>query len=96
VLSQPDPLFDAAPDGVFDLHGMRVAEAVPAVRGFIALWRARHPGALLHVITGKGRGSRGRPALRPAIGRLLREELRGDVREWARDVDDGGFVIRIR
>jgi DNA-nicking Smr family endonuclease len=95
-MSLVDPLYDVAPDGTLDLHGMRVAEAVRAVRGYVAMWRRRQPGAVLHIITGKGRGSPGRPALRPAIRRLLRAGELDDVRDWARDTDDGGFLIRVR
>ena len=70
-----DPLLDARPDATLDLHGMSVAEGVHAVRSFVTLWRGRRSGAVLHVITGKGRGSAGRPALRPAVRGLLRGAL---------------------
>jgi len=90
-----DPLLDARPDATLDLHGMPVIEAERAVRSFVQLWRSRRSGAVLHVITGKGRGSAGRPALRPAIRRLLREELRDVVRDWTRDTDDGGFLVQV-
>jgi DNA-nicking Smr family endonuclease len=90
-----DPLLDAVPDATLDLHGMPVAEAVRAVRSFVALWRGRRPGAVLHVITGKGRGSAGRPALRPAIRALLKGDLRAAVCDWALDADEGGFLVRL-
>jgi DNA-nicking Smr family endonuclease len=90
-----DPLLDAVPDATLDLHGMPVAEGVRAVRSFVALWRSRRPGAVLHVITGKGRGSVGRPALRPAVRGLLKGDLRAAVRDWALDADEGGFLIRV-
>jgi DNA-nicking Smr family endonuclease len=90
-----DPLLDATPDATLDLHGLPVAEATRAVRSFVALWRHRRSGAVLHVITGKGRGSAGRPALRPAVRSLLRRELRDAVRDWTLDVDEGGFLIRV-
>jgi DNA-nicking Smr family endonuclease len=92
-VSLRDPLLDARPDATLDLHGMSVQEAERAVRSFVELWRARRSGAVLHVITGKGRGSAGRPALRPAVRRLLREHLRGTVRDWTLDADDGGFLV---
>lgn len=90
-----DPLLDVRPDATLDLHGLSVREADHAVRAFLRLWQTRRPGAVLHVITGKGRGSAGRPALRPAIRRLLREDLRDTVRDWTADVDEGGFLIQI-
>jgi DNA-nicking Smr family endonuclease len=90
-----DPLLDARPDATLDLHGMSVAQGTLAVRSFVALWRSRRTGAVLHVITGRGRGSAGRPALRPAVRGLLRGELREVVRDWTIDVDEGGFLIRV-
>lgn len=91
-----DPLFDAEPDAELDLHGMTVAEATAAVRTLVGTWRRRRSGAVLHVITGKGRGSRGRPALRPAVRGLLRSMAGTDVADWASDVDDGGFFLKVR
>ena len=91
----PD-LLDVSPLGTLDLHGMGVSEACAAVHSYVALWRRRHPGAVLHVITGKGRGSLGRPALRPAVRRLLRGALVPALMEWSPDVDDGGFLLRVR
>ena len=81
---------------MLDLHGMSVAEGMRAVRSFVALWRGRRSGAVLHVITGKGRGSAGRPALRPAVRGLLRGELRNVVGDWTIDADEGGYLIRVR
>jgi DNA-nicking Smr family endonuclease len=91
-----DPLLDARPDATLDLHGMSVAEARGAVRSFVELWRGRRSGAVLHVITGKGRGSAGRPALRPAVRGVLRGELRSVVGDWTLDADEGGYLIRVR
>jgi DNA-nicking Smr family endonuclease len=90
-----DPLLDARPDATLDLHGMSVAEGTRAVRSFLALWRSRRTGAVLHVITGKGRGSASRPALRPAVRTLLRGELRSAIRDWTVDADEGGFLVRM-
>lgn len=92
----PDPLLDAVPDATLDLHGMVVAEARRAVVAFVDLWGRRKRGAVLHVITGKGRGSAGRPALRPAVRRMLRVELRDVIADWATDVDEGGFLLQTR
>jgi len=90
-----DPLFDVAADATLDLHGLSALEAERALRAFLQTWRARRPGAVLHVITGKGRGSAGRPALLPAVRRLLRGELREMARDWALDLDEGGFLIQV-
>lgn len=96
AVSWGDDLLDVVPDGTLDLHGMRVAAAREAVRSFVHLWHGRKRGAVLHVITGKGRGSPGRPALRPAVRRLLREGLDPLIRDWTADVGGGGFLLRVR
>jgi hypothetical protein len=97
------PRFDSRDDlldgsgATLDLHGAGVAEARASVRAFIAS-QARHArGGVVHIITGKGRGSANGPALRPAIA----AELRGPacaplIADWARDTDDGGFKVRLR
>jgi hypothetical protein len=90
----PDPLLDAVPDATLDLHGMTVADARRAVTAFVMLWRGRKPGAVLHIVTGKGRGSAGRPALRPAVRAMLRGELRPALADWTTDVDEGGFLLQ--
>jgi DNA-nicking Smr family endonuclease len=81
---------------VLDLHGRTAAEARRDVRSFLVLAARRGPGSVVHVITGKGRGSAGRPVLRGAVAGMLRGELAPQVSDWARDIDDGGFLVRVR
>lgn len=66
------------------------------VRRFIETMGRRAPGAVVHVITGKGKGSAGRPVLRGAVAALLRGELAPRIADWSRDVDEGGFLVRVR
>lgn len=91
-----DPLLDVTPVAVLDVHGCTRLEAERAVRALVATWRRHRPGAVVHVITGKGRGSAGRAALRPAMRRLLTGALAGEIADWARDADDGGYLVRVR
>ncbi len=79
-----------------DLHGCAAEEARRLVRACVVSTADRSPGAVVHVITGKGRGSKGRPVLRGAVAALLRGELAPRVADWARDVDEGGFLVRVR
>src|SRR5207248_2118060 len=58
-----DPLLDARADGELDLHGFGAIEARSAVRAFLESWRRRKAGAVVHIITGKGKGSTGGPVL---------------------------------
>jgi DNA-nicking Smr family endonuclease len=93
--SGPD-LLDARPRAVLDLHGFRGDEVALAVANFVTSWQRRSPGAVVHIVTGRGRGSAGRPVLAPAVRRCLRGDLAGCVREWCPDVAGGGFLVRLR
>ena len=82
--------------GQLDLHGLTVAEAESAVRGFIDRSRRRQPGAVVLIITGKGKSSTAGPVLRPAIQQLLKTTLSGYVEERALDDSEGAFRVRLR
>lgn len=91
-----DPLLDARVHAALDLHGRTAEEARELVRGFLTALARRAPGAVVHIVTGKGRGSAGRPVLRGVVAALLKGELAPRVADWSRDVDDGGFLVRVR
>ena len=91
-----DPLLDARAHAALDLHGRTAEEARGLVRTFLATLGRRAPGAVVHIVTGKGRGSAGRPVLRGAVAALLKGELAPRVADWCRDVDEGGFLVRLR
>jgi Smr domain len=91
-----DPLLDARADGELDLHGFGAIEARSAVRAFLESWRRRKAGAVVHIITGKGKGSAGAPVLRGLVKTLLLGELRGMVSEWGLDDGEGGYRVRVR
>ena len=91
-----DPLLDARADGELDLHGFGAIEARSAVRALLESWRRRKAGALVHIITGKGKGSTGGPVLRGLVKTLLQGELRGMVSEWGLDDGEGGYRVRVR
>jgi DNA-nicking Smr family endonuclease len=78
-----------------DLHGMTGTEAVTAVTAFVQRLYRRQPGALVHVITGKGRGSPGRPVLKTRVRTLLRSDSL-PAAAWAEDLDGGGYLIRLK
>jgi DNA-nicking Smr family endonuclease len=79
-----------------DLHGAGVADARETVRRFIESVARHSPGSLVHVITGKGRGSAAGPVLKPLVRQLLAGELARLTVEWAADPDGGGFLVRLR
>ncbi|HEU5210094.1 MAG TPA: Smr/MutS family protein [Longimicrobiales bacterium] len=89
-----DPLDGPIAD-TLDLHGMTWSEAELAVIAFLTRARKREPGALVHVITGKGKGSPGRPVLKTRMKTMLRAGL-PQVEVWGPDLDQGGFLIRLK
>lgn len=91
-----DDLNGAPLAGRIDLHGLSTDQAEVAVRNFIDTWRRREPGAVVLIITGKGKGSADGPILRPAIQTLLKTRLSGFVSEWALDDSEGAFRVRVR
>lgn len=89
-----DPL-DGPVDRTVDLHGASRLEAPAILRLFLETSARRHPGGLVHVITGRGRGSAAGPVLFPLVRRLLSGDLARFAARWGRDVDDGGYLIRL-
>jgi DNA-nicking Smr family endonuclease len=78
-----------------DLHGFTAAQAIPMVEAFVRRVRRREPGALVHVVTGRGRGSPGRPVLKPKIRTLLKNGTL-PVAHWGEDLDGGGYLLRLQ
>ncbi len=90
-----DPLLDG-PALTLDLHGETSQAARARVAQFLAATARSRPGSLVHIITGKGRGSAGGPKLKPMVAGLLKGECAPLVRDWARDENEGGFRVRLR
>jgi hypothetical protein len=88
-----DPILDQRPVATLDLHKYSGSEVDQAVCNFVQTWGKRASGSVVHVVTGKGRGSRGAPVLKPRVREVLDTRLKGIVRDWTRDVDDGGFLV---
>lgn len=91
-----DSLLDARADAELDLHGFSASEARYAVRAFLESRRPRKAGAVVHIITGKGKGSASEPVLRGLVKNLLQGELRAMVEEWGLDDGEGGYRVRLR
>lgn len=81
---------------MLDLHHLSASEAEQAVCSFLQTWHRRASGSVVHIVTGKGRRSPGIPALKPRVRKVLEKRVSSLVREWTRDVDDGGFLVLLR
>lgn len=89
-----EPLAGTVAD-TLDLHGLDAPAARDAVVAFVSRARRRSPGGLVHVITGRGRGSERGPVLKGMVRTLLQSgQLAADA--WGEDLDGGGFLVRLR
>jgi len=90
-----DALLDGAA-ATLDLHGDTALAARERAVQFIGAKARTAPGSLLHIITGRGKGSPDGARLRPMVAGLLRGGCAHFIKEWDRDTDDGGFRVRLR
>jgi DNA-nicking Smr family endonuclease len=82
---------------IFDLHGLTVLEAVGAAEQFLRVQARIHPGGMVRLITGRGRGGGGAP-IRTRIRTLL-NGLRASgrvVADFALEESEGSFLVRLR
>ena len=80
----------------FDLHGQRVLEAAANAERFLRAQARARPGAVVRVITGRGRSGGGAPIrtrTRTLLG-ALRDE--GVVRDYLLEDGEGSFIVRLR
>lgn len=89
-------LLDATPVATLDLHGDTAMEAQRRVRDFILTQSRIARGQVVHIITGRGRGSRGGPVLPGVVRKVLDGEVSRFVQEFDRDLDEAGFLVRLR
>jgi DNA-nicking Smr family endonuclease len=86
---------DRSADATFDLHGQTVLEAAANAERFLRAQVKARPGAVVRIITGRGRAGGGAP-VRVRVGVLLRK-LRASgsiVRDQLEDTD-GSYLIRL-
>jgi DNA-nicking Smr family endonuclease len=79
-----------------DLHGQTVLEAVANAERFLRAQRKARPGAVVRLVTGRGRGGGGAP-IRTRVRTLLRgmKEQGTVVRDYALEDSEGSFIIRL-
>jgi DNA-nicking Smr family endonuclease len=84
------------PEHLIDLHGMTVVQAEVATLQFLKAQRKARPGAIVEIVTGRGRAGGGAP-IRTRVGVLLRQ-LKADsavVRDFARSLSEGSWLVRL-
>ncbi|HEY7614198.1 MAG TPA: Smr/MutS family protein [Gemmatimonadales bacterium] len=80
-----------------DLHGQTVLEAVANADRFLRVQRKARPGAIVRLVTGRGRSGGGAP-IRTRVRTLLRR-LRDEgavVRDYLLEDSEGSFLVRLR
>jgi DNA-nicking Smr family endonuclease len=85
------------PAATFDLHGQRVLEAATNAERFLRAQVRARPGAVVRLITGRGRSGGGAP-IRTRTRTLLRR-LRDEgevVREFLLEDGEGSFLVLLR
>ena len=89
-------LLDATPVATLDLHGDTALDAERRVKDFVTTHSRISKGKVIHIITGRGLGSRGRAVLPRAVRRALTSEVERFVGEFDRDLDEAGFLVRLK
>jgi DNA-nicking Smr family endonuclease len=87
---------DRSADMTFDLHGQTVLDAAANAERFLRAQAQARPGAVVRIVTGRGRGGRGAP-VRTRVGSLLRT-LRATgsvVRDYMLEETEGSYLIRL-
>jgi len=88
---------DHSADVTFDLHGQTVLEATANAERFLRAQAKARPGAVVRLITGRGRGGTGAP-VRARVRSLLRtlKASGAVVRDYALEETEGSYLIRLR
>ena len=87
---------DRAAAATFDLHGQSVREAAANAERFLRAQARARPGAVIRVITGRGRSGGGAP-VRTCVRTLLRalREQGAVVRDYVLEETEGSFLVRL-
>ncbi len=95
VVDPFDPL-DGPVAETIDLHGFRREEARLRVIAVVTSAHRKQRGELIHIITGKGRHSSDGAVLKGAVKTVLKGEAAAMIKAFGPDLDEGGYLVRIR
>ena len=87
---------DRSADATFDLHGQTASEAAANAERFLRVQAKARPGAVVRLITGRGRGGGGAP-VRTRVGSLLRtlKASGAVVRDYTIEDTAGSYLVRL-
>jgi DNA-nicking Smr family endonuclease len=87
---------DRAPDATFDLHGQTVLDAGANAERFLRSQAKARPGAIVRIITGRGRAGGGAP-IRTRVRTLLRQLKTSGaiVHDFTLEDTEGSFLVRL-
>jgi len=89
-------VFDSPIAKELNLHGLDGARARQAVEQVLSGKGGARSGQVVHIITGRGNNSAGKPVLLPLVGGIIRKELGRRVAEYSKDENEGGYLVRLR
>ena len=89
-------LLSEMPEATLDLHGYTGPQARLRARDFLTTHSRISAGSVVHVITGKGSGSKGKGVLLELTRDLLEGEAANHVDEYAGMLGGGGWVVRVK
>ena len=89
-------VFDSPIAKPLDLHGLDRAQARQAVERLLSGKGGARAGQVVHIITGRGSRSAGDPVLYPLVRGLLTGALSRHVAEYSKDLNEGGYLVRLR
>lgn len=88
---------DRAPGATYDLHGQTVLEAATNVERFLRAQMAARPGAVVRLVTGRGKSGGGAPVRSRTRVVLRRLKEQGTVvRDYLLEDGEGSFLVRLR
>jgi DNA-nicking Smr family endonuclease len=87
---------DRSADATFDLHGQTVSEAAVNAERFLRVQAKARPGAVVRLITGRGRGGGAAP-IRTRVRSLLRDLKASGaiVRDYTLEDTEGSYLVRL-
>ncbi len=89
-------VFDSPVAAELNLHGFDAGMARQAVERMLSGKGGARSGQVVHVITGRGNHSAGKPVLLPLVGGIIRRELGRRIAEYSKDENEGGYLVRLR